>query len=309
MKKMLMSGVAVVAAFAAIRAEALSLADASGKIGDAVNNPTELTQTVSQLSAADQVAYLAKVNEAIGSMPGSPDEKAAKYLDANKAAMKGASKENKQAMLAEVFATVPPEALTVINEDFAQSLFNRAADPSKSYTDGQFVSVSTNLLAQVQERNKTADNAGVRNTFAILMLLRASNGSPADLRDTLVEQLDPATREVAKNDWIPPAMGEGQDKTYEPMLGASDAGVQPNGVDVVALSTPQAGVALLGDLAGASDSTVFSSAAISTDPSVIPDPMTTSGGMERVPRTPDPTKKWFGGYTRESAGYPSQFIE
>jgi len=310
MNKMLMMGVAVVAAFAAIKAEALSLADASGKIGDAVNDPAALTQTVSELSPADQVAYLAKVNEAIGKMPGSPDEKAAKYLDANKAAVKGASAENKKAMLAEVFATVPPEALTLINEDFAESLVNRAADPSKTYTDEKYTEIAKDLLSAVQDRTKTVDNAGVRNTFAILMLIRASNGTPADLRNVLVEQLDPATREVARNDWIPPALGEGQEKTYEPMLGASDAGVQPNRVDVIALSTPQTGLALLADLAGTSDGTDFTAAAIGADASIIPDPMSGGAELNRVPRTSDPSAKWFGGYKRgEPAGYPSQYID
>jgi len=310
MNKMLMTGVAIVAAFAAIRADALSLADASGKIEEAVNDPAVLAQTVSQLPASDQAAYLAKVNRAIGNMPGSPAEKAAKYLDANKAAVKGASSENKKAMIAEVFATVPPEVLTLINEDFAENLVNRAADPSKTFTDAKYTEIAQSILKSVQDRTKTADNAGVRNTFAILMLLRASNGTPESLRDTLLEQLDPATREVARNDWIPPAMGEGQEKTYEPMLGASDAGVQPNAVDVVALVTPQIGVAVLSDLAGPSDSTAYTSAVLGTDINVIPDPMGTTTGMDRVPRTSDPSVKWFGGYRRgEPLGYPSQYID
>lgn len=310
MNKMLMTGVAIVAAFAAIRADALSLADASGKIEEAVNDPAVLAQTVSQLPASDQAAYLAKVNRAIGNMPGSPAEKAAKYLDANKAAVKGASSENKKAMIAEVFATVPPEVLTIVNEDFAENLVNRAADPSKTFTDAKYTEIAQSILKSVQDRTKTADNAGVRNTFAILMLLRASNGTPESLRDTLLEQLDPATREVARNDWIPPAMGEGQEKTYEPMLGASDAGVQPNAVDVVALATPQIGVAVLSDLAGPSDSTAYTSAVLGTDINVIPDPMGTTSGMDRVPRTSDPSVKWFGGYRRgEPLGYPSQYID
>ena len=310
MNKMLMTGVAIVAAFAAIRADALSLADASGKIEEAVNDPAVLAQTVSQLPASDQAAYLAKVNRAIGNMPGSPAEKAAKYLDANKAAVKGASAENKKAMIAEVFATVPPEVLTIVNEDFAENLVNRAADPSKTFTDAKYTEIAQSILKSVQDRTKTADNAGVRNTFAILMLLRASNGTPESLRETLLEQLDPATREVARNDWIPPAMGEGQEKTYEPMLGASDAGVQPNAVDVVALATPQIGVAVLSDLAGPSDSTAYTSAVLGTDINVIPDPMGTTSGMDRVPRTSDPSVKWFGGYRRgEPLGYPSQYID
>jgi hypothetical protein len=108
-------------------------------------------------------------------------------------------------------------------------MFNRAADPSKTYTDDEYKKTSLALLDKVQERNATADNAGVRNTFAILMLLRASNGTPADLRETLVGALkDEETRELAQNEWISPALGQDQEKTYDPMLGAADAGKQPD---------------------------------------------------------------------------------
>ena len=250
MKKLLTVIAMALASVLVAQDKTMSSADAHGKISEIIDNPSSMTSVMKQLAASDQAAFLADVNAAIADMPGSPEEKTSKYLSVNTAALKGAQKGNLTTLVAEVFATVPPESLTAINESFASGMFNRAADPSKTYTDAQYVDISTNLLAKVQERNATADNAGVRNTFAILMLIRGSNGSPADLRDTLVASLNDAeTRSLAQNEWISPALGQGQEKTYDPMLGAADAGAQPNLDMVLAVSLKSAGDALVADLA------------------------------------------------------------
>ena len=229
MKKLIMVIAMALAGTLVAQDKAMTLADARGKIGDVIADPATMTSIIQQLSAEDQTAFLADVNAAIAKMPGSTDEKTQKFLDVDTAALKGAKEDNLAALVAEVFATVPPNSLTVINERFAADVFNRSADPSKTYSDERFTEIAKNLLDKVQDRTATADNAGVRDTFAILMLIRASNGTPADLRDTLVESLrDPATRDLAQNEWISPALGIGQEKTYDPMLGASDAGEQPN---------------------------------------------------------------------------------
>ena len=188
-----------------------------------------MTEIVSQLDAADQVSFLADVNDAISNMPGSETEKISKFLDANTAAMKGAAPGNLPSMLAETFATVPPEALTVINEQFAANVFNRASDPAAGYTDEQFADIAKQTMAKIQERNASADNAGVRDAFAALMLVRASNGSPADLADTLIAALpDEKTRDLAANEWFPAALGQEREKSYDPMLAAADAGDEPD---------------------------------------------------------------------------------
>lgn len=237
MKRLILAAMAA----AALPALALSLADARAKIGDAISDPAAMTEIVSQLDAADQVSFLADVNDAISNMPGSETEKISKFLDANTAAMKGAAPGNLPSMLAETFATVPPEALTVINEQFAANVFNRASDPAVNYTDEQFADIAKQTMAKVQERNASADNAGVRDAFAALMLVRASNGSPADLADTLIAGLpDEKTRELAASEWFPAALGQGQEKSYDPMLAASDAGEEPDYNLVLQLSAIQA---------------------------------------------------------------------
>ena len=250
MKKLLMIGTMAIASVLFAQDKTMSSADARGEIGDIISNPASMTSVMKQLAAADQASFLADVNAAISKMPGSPEEKTSKFVEVNSAALKGAQKGNLTALVAEVFATVPPESLTAINEQFAAGMFNRAADPSKTYTDDQYKETSLKLLDKVQERNATADNAGVRNTFAILMLIRASNGTPADLRDTLVGALkNEETRTLAQNEWISPALGQGQEKTYDPMLGAADAGNQPDLSMVLVLPFRSAADALSADLA------------------------------------------------------------
>ncbi len=303
MKKLLMVMTMSLASVLVAQDKAISSAAARGKIGDIIKDPSSMTSVMKQLAASDQASFLADVNAAISKMPGSPEEKTSKFLDVNTAALKGAQKGNLTKLLAEVFATVPPESLTAVNESFASGIFNRKADPSKTYTDEEYTKISKDVLAAVQDRTATADNAGVRDTFAILMLIRASNGSPADLRDTLVGELrNEETKTLAQNEWISPALGQGQEKTYDPMLGASDAGSQPNLDMVLAVPFKSAGDALLADLASTCSLNDPSSSITALvgpafgNPNAMDiadgvDPLS-SAALSRLPRTMDPSEKY-----------------
>ena len=286
------------------------------KVGECAQNPTLLKQTIAQLSDEDQVAFLAEVNDAISKMPGSDEAKAAAFLDANRAAVSGASPANRTAVLAEVFATVPPEYLTVINESFASDLFNRNANPSKTFTDEEYTSVAKTAMAAIVARCATAENSAVRDTFAALMFERASGGSPANLRDTLVAELPADAQETAKSEWIPAAMGEGREKTYDPMLGVSGAGEEPNHAAVLQLANMQVGQALLADMQA--DGTGSSSGGVSSGAFVAPSIVGTSdindpadSSLSRVPRaasfgdTPvglKPVKDALGNVMRDEQG-------
>ena len=246
-----LSVLAAVVAMAA-GAQGISLAEARAKIGDAVSDPAVMTATIKQLSADDQKAFLAECNQAIEKMPGSNEEKAAAFLNANRAALKGAKKGNLSALVAEVYATVPPEALTVINERFASDLFNRAADPSVTYTDKEFAKIAENLLTNICARVASTDNAGVRGAFALMMLVRASNSTDKELINQLVSALPESSREAALNEWLPSALADGDDKSYEPILGAADAPQAPNEPLVIRIAGPQQLDGLLADLNGPS---------------------------------------------------------
>ncbi len=144
------------------------------------------------------------------------------------------------------------------------------------------------------------------------MLIRASNGTPADLRDTLVNDLkNEETRNLAQNEWISPALGQGQEKTYDPMLGAADAGNQPDLSMVLIVPFRSAGDALSADLASEcslSDASSSVTALLSPvfdnanamDIADGVDPLSSSASLSRLPRTMDPTAKYNPAYERGS---------
>ena len=307
MKKTILAAVlafAGLAVYAAVEPAKMSLADASGKIAEAVDKPDAMRDIVSKLSAEDQVAFLAKVNSAIDALKGSPDSKIAKYLDANTAALKASAPGNLSKMLAETFATVPPEALVVINEQFAAKLFNRAADPEHVFTDDAFTNLVFKAMDVVQKRNETADDAGVRNAFAILMFVRASNGTPADLADVLVDRLsDATTRELAKSEWLGPALNEGN---YEPLLAAADAGAQPEIAVIIRLAKPQLPFAMLSDLAtgGVGGGNIYSGQVLSISPGTSSNfsDLDNTSGLNRIPRSSYAGDSWYGGHSRGEEG-------
>ena len=234
-------------------AKTLPLAEARQKIDGVVDGSESIASLIKQLSAEDQLTFLGDVNKAVSKMPASVEEKTAKHLNLNHAALKAVKGSgNVAALLAEVFATVPPEALTVINERFASDLLNRAADSKVTYTDAQFTDIALKLMETVNKRTAEADNASTRSAFAILMLLRASNGTPADLEDKLIATLPHAdARELAKSEWIPSALGkDGRELGYEPILASADAGRRPDFDFVLVIAGPQLLDSLLQDIGG-----------------------------------------------------------
>lgn len=260
LKRMVLAGVILAWASVLLAAETMPRAQWQGLVGDAALNPQTMRQTMGQLSVADQVAFLAEVNAAIAKMPGSSEVKAAAFYAANRAALGGATKSNLAAVLAEVFATVPPEFLTEINERFASDLFSRTGDSSRTYTDEQYEALAKTAVSIIAERCKTAENGAARMTFAVLMFQRASGGTPANLVQTLVAQTPDASAHAQMIDWAKAALGDGQIATYDPLLGNAQAGEEPNhGVVAQLMGGPQIGMAMLSDLQAAADAPVTAS--------------------------------------------------
>ena len=233
----------------------ISLADARGKIDKAIESPAVMGELMKRLSDEDQVDFLADVNKAIGDMPASSEERTAKFLNINHVALTAAQKGNTTALLAEVFATVSPDALPVISERFAIDLVNRAANPNVTYTDDQFKKLATEVMNKINDRTEETDNGSVRSTFAILMFGRASNltgDSLEKFQDALVDTLkhDDA-KEVAREEWIPAATGkDGREQGYEPLLASADAGRRPDFAKVLVIAGPQYLDSILADITG-----------------------------------------------------------
>lgn len=250
MKKifMLLAIAASLVAVAAPQAKTMSLADARAKISEVIKNPANMTKIMKQLSAEDQKTFVADVNAALSRMPGSNEERTAMLLNVNKAAMRGASSGNLAAVVAEVFATVPVESLGVLNESFAQDLFNRDADPSNPVSDEQFEKIATSLMETVNERTAKTDDGAVRSAFAIAMMVNASNGSMPELGNKLADTLPEDVRETAKSNWIPAATKDGE-KNYDAMLANTNAGVEPNMSLTLKIAGPQFMDIMLSDFA------------------------------------------------------------
>ncbi len=313
MNKLLLIG--LLAFGLSLNVHALSFEEASGNIDTVVMNPAEMTATMKQLSPEDQVKFLARVNAAIEALPASQAEKTAMYLNVNSAALKGAAKGNLISLLAEIFATVPPYALTVLNERFAADLLARNANPARPISDQQVETIAKSLLAKVQERNASNADADVSNTFALLMMLRVAGGTPANLAETLLATYsDPAVREKAATVWIPAALGQDRPQSYDPMLNDVDAAsmesAEAPAVPVVLLiAGPQTQVALLSDLSGPLSSTPALGAVMPEHSIDIPNMMPELTDINRRPESDDPQDKWSGDNSRdEPEGYTFQII-
>ena len=291
---------------------AMSLADASGKVGDVANDASAVAEIVKQLDPGDQPAFLGKVNAAIDKMPGPAKEKTDAFVAANEAATRAADKSKTADMIAESFATVPVEVLPALNERYAADLVNRKTDPSRSYTDEEYLNIATNLFASIEKRNEGSDNSAVRDTFAALMLMRASGDTSASpLRDALVSMLPTdESRQLAAEDWIPAALGEGRDKSYEPLLAAADSdsessgsnGSQPPTEAFSLVGNPVFSGSVLADIAagssGGAPSTPFADAAFGNVGSTFP--IMEDSGLTRVAHSIDPNSPAYGGYRRGS---------
>lgn len=314
MKKLALMALAVMAIGGAI-AQEVALATARSQITQAVDSADVMAQLMQGLSAQDQVKFLSEVNAAIEKMPASNNEKAAKYLAVNKAALQNAKKGNLATLMAEMFATLPPEHLTILNERVASDLLKRT--PGR-YTDEQYVDISKTSLATIRDRLRTANNPEVRETFAILMFVNASNGTPADLANTLAADMPHAeAKEMAMKEWLPSALGVNQAKTYDPLLGAADAGEQPNAPKeepmpprVMARASEMGMLAILADLAGVKQDAYAVSSAFSNllinDPNQFGLPPSLNSDLSRVPV--DEQIQEYPRDEQEPGGYPGQGI-
>ena len=225
-KKVLMAVAAMMAAGVAL-ADGMTIVEARKQIVAAIADPSVMTSTISQLPAEDQRQYLADVVAAVSKMPGSQEEAGAAYLNVCRAALKGSQKGNLTTLIAEVFATVPPEYLPVISESLGADMLNRATNPSATYTDEQYLAIATNVMQKVNERVASEDAADVRSAFAALAFIRGSNSQSPEIVAAMTAALPESAQKPASEEWFPAALAEGDRKSYDPMLVAASAEDMP----------------------------------------------------------------------------------
>ena len=199
-----------------------ALASARAQISQVISDSAKMTTVIKSLSKADQVAFLAEVNAAISAMPGDSAERTATFVAVNNAALLGSQKGKALALVAEVYATVPPYALIAVGESLSSGLMNRAADKSVTYTDEQYARISQMVVTKVNERVASESDAGIRSALAGLMLIGASNSASPAVVDAVVSALPENVRESAKTEWYPAAMAQGNAKSYDPILAAAE---------------------------------------------------------------------------------------
>jgi hypothetical protein len=316
MKKILIAAAAMVLS---VNALAMSLAEASAKITDIIKDPSMMSSVAKELSADDQIIFLKRINSAIEGTKRSVDSKTSLFCEVNRAALVARKDGNLKSLVAEMFATVPPASLTVINELFAKQLFNRKANPAKPVSDEMFKKHAVSTMEVVQART-TGTDKDVRDAFAILMFLRASEGTPADLKDVLISKLsDEESRQLAKESWIPSAMAEGKAKSYDPMLAVADVSIADTpspAANFVNLQGPAVlMVSLMSDVSPMVDKNGNAKVVYSEmflDPNKYALPSEGIGGLNRVPRSLDPNDPWYPGHGRnddvssEAGGYRMQ---
>ena len=195
-----------------------ALAAARAKISQLIDNPAQVTEVMKGLSAAEQVTFLADLNAAISTMPGSEAERNAAFVAVDNAALAGAQKGNALSLVAEVFATVPPSALPAVTDSLSAGPMNRAMSGGVTFTDEQYVKISQMVMDKVNERVAGESNAGVRSGFAAIMLIRASNTETKEVVDAVVSSLPEAVRNDAKTEWLPAALGKGGEPSYDALL-------------------------------------------------------------------------------------------
>ena len=204
-----------------------SLASSRAKITQVIDKPDEMAGVMGSLSSEDQVSYLSEVLTAIAAMPASDADRTDKFVAVVNSALSSANKGNALALIAEVYAKVPPYALAAVSESLAAGLMNRSRLP-KVATNALYVGIATKVMEKVNERVAKEDNSGVRSGFAALMLIQASNSKSPAIVAPIVEALPESVRNDAKTEWVPSALGQdGRDKSYEPIMAAVDGELKP----------------------------------------------------------------------------------
>ena len=273
----------------AILAALAGMAEEKGTLGTAFQD----------LQKDDQVEFVRAVNESMRTYKASTPEKRLQTIYAvNRDAVRAAPAKEKKAVIAEVFATAPMDALPTITDRFATELFSRKA-AGFSDKDDSFTEFAAATLMRVRTRMRflaTHELPAARMTFAVIMVLKASEGNPADLRESVLFYIPTGSHELARKVWIPAALGEdGNAPSYQPILAAGEKGEEPAHVSELQIAPVQELNRLVGSelrVGDAKDVTgptpAFNGNGLGTGEGM-------GAGLGRVPRaaSSDPDSPWY----------------
>ena len=219
-------------AAAVLSVTAMAEGNWQSQVAKASQDAAVVKQTMKGMSNADQLAFVKAVSTAVAAKPGSAEEKADALVKTMRAALESANADNREAVIAEIFATAPIESLTAVSEALAQDVKAAGGDMAKT---------ADSVMSAVAKRTAGADNAGARQTLAALSFIR----NDSNLTDSLVAKINSDSQEIAKNEWIAPALAG----NYDPILGATNADQAPVLANVNSLALPDSeAAAILGSI-------------------------------------------------------------
>lgn len=246
----------------------------------------------------DRVEFVRAMNASMRDYKAKTPERRLQAIYAmNRDAVRASPATEKKAVIAEVFATAPLDALPMIADRFAGELFNRKA-AGLSDRDDSFTEFASATLMRVRNRVRMLPvdhRPGARSVFAVISFIKASEGKPADLRESLLFFILTGSQIIAEKEWIPAALGEdGKSPSYQPILSAGIEGEEPDHQNAHPMAPPELTVLQVG-----SDLRVIDAKDVSS-----PKPLdnmrgletgATGTGVNRVPRADvqNPDSPWY----------------
>jgi hypothetical protein len=191
------------------------------EVGKVAKDPKAIRDVMVQVSEGEKVEFTQRVLKAITRMPLNPEDKQKLLISASIECIRSTRIKNDERYktIAEIIAVVPVEFLPgVIGE------LSLRFDPKlNKLTDEQFKEMADTTIKLSVERNKSTDDPTVRNTFAMLLFLKATT---QPLTDTVLALLltrlpDDASRDLAKG-----YIAEALKGNYEPLLTAGGTTVR-----------------------------------------------------------------------------------
>lgn len=178
------------------------------------------------LSADERILFVRSMNAMLPTFPAATHESLVETTyRLNRDFIKSTPAVDRRRVLAEVYATVPDYALPALTDGLSSKVFNRASMGFKK-DDDSFQNFALSAMLGIYRRCQ-GDNGQMlsnqrRIAFAVIMFLKASEGDPEDLLDQLIAFVPEVARDLARDEWIPSAMGaDGRKPTYEPIMNVS----------------------------------------------------------------------------------------
>lgn len=189
------------------------------KVGESAQDLEVLKATLRQISPDERPDFAQKTLRAITRMPLGPQAKSERYVGSAILCLSQVREDNAYSVVAHAVALALVPHLPALVEEMSKRLDLK---DNKGVTEEQYRAIAAKGVQVCFARNAYVEDTTLRNTFAILLFMRAAPDLPG-LQDTLLAQLpDDASRKLAA-EWLAKA----SDGEYDEILAAADAAAKP----------------------------------------------------------------------------------